>query len=121
MRRIVKPEYVDPMSFGGGDAFRFRPPFLMREVTARAFPLKANIARLHEFVDQYLNMDIPDEVVHFTPALPYVYFMALNYGGMSATTLHAQRMGWVAQHEAFFLVPLQRWRREHGKLKFKGW
>ena len=121
MARIVKPRYVDPVVFGGGQELTFRPPLLFREVTARVFPLKANIARLAEFCDQYLNMDVPDEIVHFTPALPYVYFMALNYGGMSATTVEAQRLGWVSQHEAFFLVPLERWRREHGKLVFKGW
>jgi hypothetical protein len=121
MPRIVKPRYVDPVEFGGGQELTYRPPLLFREVTARAFPLKANIARLAEFCDQYLNMDIPDEIVHFTPALPYVYFMALNYGGMSATTIEAQRLGWVSQHEAFFLVPLERWRREHGKLVFQGW
>lgn len=121
MRRIIKPKYVDPVEFGGGQSLSFRPPMLFRDVSARAFPLKANIARLAEFCDQYLNADIPDEIVHYTPALPYVYFMSLNYGGMSATTLDAQRLGWVAQHEAFFLVPLQRWRREHGKLKFQGW
>jgi hypothetical protein len=121
MPRIVKPRYVDPVVFGGGQELTYRPPLLFREVTARVFPLKANIARLAEFCDQYLNMDIPDEIAHFTPALPYVYFMALNYGGMSATSVDAQRLGWVAQHEAFFLVPLARWRREHGKLVFKGW
>jgi hypothetical protein len=32
-------------------------------------------------------MDIPPEIVQFAPALPYVYFMALNYGGMSAESL----------------------------------
>jgi hypothetical protein len=121
MARIVKPRYVDPVVFGGGQELTYRPPLLFREVTARVFPLKANIARLAEFCNQYLNMDIPDEIVHFTPALPYVYFMALNYGGMSATSVHAQRLGWVSQHEAFFLVPLARWRREHGKLVFQGW
>jgi len=119
--RIVKPRYIDPVVFGGGQELTYRPPLLFREVTARVFPLKANIARLAEFCAQYLNMDIPDEIVHFTPALPYVYFMALNYGGMSATSVHAQRLGWVSQHEAFFLVPLARWRREHGKLVFQGW
>jgi hypothetical protein len=121
MPRIVKPRYVDPVVYGGGQELTYRPPLLFREVTARVFPLKANIARLAEFCDQYLNMDIPDEIVHFTPALPYVYFMALNYGGMSATSVHAQRLGWVSQHEAFFLVPLARWRREHGKMAFQGW
>ena len=47
--------------------------------------------------------------------------MVLNYGGMSATSLAAQRSGWVSQHEVFFLVPLRRWRQENGRLVFKGW
>src|SRR3569833_2495303 len=121
MRRIVKPEYVDPAVFGGGESLEFRPPMLFREVTARVFPLKANTARPGAPAAPPPNMDISDEIVHFEPALPYVYFMMLNYGGMSATNLVAQRLGWVAQHEAFFLVPLSRWRRENGKLAFKGW
>ncbi len=118
MPRNSKPEYVDP---GRKEAISFKPPFLFRNVTARVFPLKANMARLTQFCDQYLNMDIPPEIVHFTPALPYVYFTALNYGRMSAASLQAQGLGWVAQHEVCFTVVLQQWRKIHGKLKFQDW
>ena len=47
--------------------------------------------------------------------------MVLNYGSMSAASVTAQNAGWVAQYEVTFTVPLRRWRRENGKLVFKGW
>ena len=112
----VKPNIVDISGIKVVE-----PPFLFHEVTTRVFPLKANISRLTEFCDKYLNMDIPQEIVHFTPALPYVYLMVLNYGSMSAASVQAQNAGWVAQHEVTFTVALQRWRRENGKLVFKDW
>jgi hypothetical protein len=98
-----------------------RPPFQFTGVTARVFPLKANMARLAAFCDAYVNMDIPPEIVHYRPALPYVYLMVLDYGSMSSASMHAQNVGWVAQHEVAFTVPLERWRKENGKLVFKDW
>jgi hypothetical protein len=115
------PHYIDPAGDPGVGALPVRPPFLFREVTARVFPLKANIARLTQFCDSYLNMDIPQEIVHYRPALPYVYMMILNYGSMSPSSIRAQNVGWVAQHEVTFTVPLQRWRKENGTLVFKDW
>ena len=88
------------------------PPFLFREVTSRVFPIRANIARLYTFCDQYLNLDIPDTLVHFRPSLPYVYMMVINYGSMSAASARAQNFGWVAQREVTFTVPLERWVRD---------
>jgi hypothetical protein len=38
-----KPEYIDP---AGKEAISFKPPILFRNVTARVYPLKANMARL---------------------------------------------------------------------------
>jgi hypothetical protein len=95
-----------------------KPPVRFEGVTARVFPLKANMARLRAFCDAYLNMDIPKTIVHFQPALPYVYVAVLNYGKMSAEVAN---LGWVAQHEIAFLVPLERSREEHGKLVFQDW
>ncbi len=117
----VTPPYIDPAGDPRRGALPVRPPFVLRDVTARVFPLKANIARLTEFCDSYLNMDIPDEIVHYRPALPYVYLMVLNYGSMSPSSVAAQNVGWVAQHEVTFTVPLQKWRRENGRLVFKDW
>ncbi|PPQ26601.1 hypothetical protein [Rhodopila globiformis] len=121
MPLYLKPRYIDPVGDLVQDGVYFGPPMLFREVTARVFPLKANMARLTQFCDEYLNMDIPDSIVHFTPALPYVYFAVLNYGGMSMTSHQAQSLGWVAQHEVLFAVPLQRWQRQNGKLVFQDW
>ena len=112
----VKPDFVD---VSGSPIVE--PPFIFREVTTRVFPLKANMSRLTQFCAEYLNMDIPQDIVHYTPALPYVYLMVLNYGSMSSASVTAQNAGWVAQYEVTFTVPLRRWRRENGKLVFKGW
>ena len=79
------------------------------------------MAVLRGFCDQYLNMDIPPSIVHYAPALPYVYLMVLNYGSMSGSSVEAQNLGWVAQHEVTFTVLLQRWREENGAPVFKDW
>jgi len=120
-QRIRKPAFIDPAGDPRHGTLPVQPPFMFREVTTRVFPLKANIARLTHFCDQYLNMDIPPSIVHYRPSLPYVYMMVLNYGSMSAASVQAQNVGWVAQHEVTFTVPLQRWREENGKLVFKDW
>ncbi|HEY2256134.1 MAG TPA: hypothetical protein VGI11_10890, partial [Variovorax sp.] len=39
----------------------------------------------------------------------------------SPASVQAQNVGWVAQHEVAFAVPLEQWRSENGRLVFKGW
>jgi len=124
---MTKPRYIDPAAIDpAGDqpsVLSVRPPFSFQGVTCRAFPLKANIARLTQFCNSYLNMDIPPEIVYFRPALPYVYLMVLNYGSMAPSAIQAQNFGWVAQNEVTFLVPLERWCRHKstGKPVFTDW
>ena len=72
-------------------------------VVMRVFPLRANAYRLASFVDRYLNQDIPPEIAHFRPALPYVLLMIVNYGRMTSP---ANTIGWVSQNEVLFGVPL---------------
>jgi len=114
------PRYTNPTRFNSA-SLPAVPPFGMKNVTCRAFPLKANIAVLNSFCDAYLNMDVPPEIAHFRPTLPYVYLMALDYGAMSPEAIEVQNLGWVAQHELLFMVPLQQWRREKGRMVFKNW
>jgi hypothetical protein len=117
-----KPAYVNVNGVAGIKDLPTSPPFLFREVTTRVFPVKANMARLTDFVDRYLNnMDVPEEFCHFRPSIPYVYVMVLNYGSLSPTAVGAQNVGWVAQHEVTFTIPLEWWRKENGKLVFKDW
>lgn len=118
---MKKPRYIDPADRTGSASLPANPPFSFREVTARVFPIKANIARLHGFCDYYLNMNIPRRIAHFRPGLPYVYVMVLNYGKMSVESVRAQNLGWVSQHEVTFTVPLTWWREERGRLVFKDW
>lgn len=117
----TQPDYIDPAGDARDGSLPVRPPFQFTGVTARVFPLKANMARLASFCDAYVNMDIPPEIVHYRPALPYVYLMVLDYGSMSSASMHAQNVGWVAQHEVAFTVPLERWRKVKGKLVFQDW
>jgi hypothetical protein len=100
-----------------------KPPFTFHGVTARGFPLRANMARLTQFCDSYLNMDIKKEIVYFRPALPYVYLIILNYGSMAPASVQARNFGWVAQNEVTFLVMLEKWHLDKatGKLKFDDW
>ncbi|MDB5483846.1 MAG: hypothetical protein JWO83_4899 [Caulobacteraceae bacterium] len=116
-----KPAFIDPAGDPRLSALSVSPPFLFRNVTARIFSLEANVAVLTAFCDQYLNMDIPPTIAHYAPALPYVYLMVLNYGSMAPSSVQAQNVGWVAQHEVAFTVVLQRWREENGELVFKDW
>src|ERR1700744_659495 len=110
MPAFQKPLYLSPLGDPQLNRLTVSPPFLFRNVTARVFPLRANMAMLTTFCDNYLNMDIPDTIVHYAPALPYVYLMILNYGSMSPASVQAQNAGWVGQHEVTFTVFLQRWR-----------
>ncbi len=117
----VKHHFIDPTGEASAGSLPVRPPFLFTGVTSRVFPLRANMARLTQFCDSYVNMDIPPEIVHYRPALPFVYLMVLDYGSMSSASMQAQNVGWVAQHEVAFTVPLERWRMERGRLVFKDW
>jgi len=119
--KIDKPFYVNPTGLGGPRDLEVSPPFIFPGVTASMFPLQANISRLTDYCDTYLNMDIPDDIVHYFPALPYVYLAVINYGKLSPLLFSAQNTGWVAQDEVLFLIPLEVWRREGKKMVFKEW
>jgi len=104
-------------AIGGADlALQSKPPIHFEGVTARFFPLKANMYRLRAFCDSYLN--IASQIVQFRPALPYVYLMALDYGKMAAVV---GNLGWVSQHEVGFAVPLEWYRRENDRWVFVDW
>lgn len=118
---MLKPAFIDPAGDPRLGVLSVAPPFLFRNVTGRIFSLKSNVAVLTAFCNQYLNMDIPPTIVHYAPALPYVYLMVLNYGSMAPSSVQAQNVGWVAQHEVAFTLVLQRWREENGQLVFKDW
>ena len=100
---------------GEASTLQMAPPFSFSDVKMTVFPLQANLARLTQFCDSYLNQ--AGEFVQFKPFLPFVYLIILDYGKMSAP---ATQTGWVSQREVAFGVPLQ-WLEpdENGQMAFK--
>lgn len=86
-----------------------QPPFYFRGVTMRIFPVRANLATLGQFCDQYVNF-VPGEIARYEPFVPFVYLCLINYGRMQ----QIQDTGWVAQNEIAFTIPLQ-WHRKEGE------
>lgn len=93
---------------GAAAAIQVKPPFAFSDVKMTIFPLQANLTRLTQFCDGYLNQ--ASQYAQFKPFLPFVYLILLDYGRMSAA---AAQTGWVSQREVAFGVPL-RW-MEPGK------
>lgn len=117
--KLEKPLYINATGRSGPPDLASAPPFVFNNVTTRAFPIKANLAKLTQFCDDYLNLD--QNIVQFRPSLPFVYLMVLNYGSMSSASVQAQNVGWVSQHEVTFTVALERWCWNGRQWAFKNW
>jgi LysM repeat protein len=90
------------------------PPFELGGVIMRVFPLRAKINALNLFCDRYLNL-APD-IVQFRPAAPLVRLMIVNYPRMAP---EVRNVGWVAQNEVVFNIPLEMYRVIDGKPVFE--
>lgn len=115
---------------GGNQIFGkmpLKPPFEFDDVRVMVFPLRANISKLNDFCHSYLDLWNDQDMV-FRPAAPYVFLMVLHYGKMgSGTSSRARNLGWVAQNEVAFTVPLECWKKKRGinssdeELVFQDW
>ncbi len=86
-------------------------------VVMRVFPLAAREDSLQRLCRRLLNLG-PREVAEFRPALPYVFLLLVHYGRMRPG---ASNLGWVAQNEVAFALPLE-WRRlRGGRMVFHDW
>jgi hypothetical protein len=98
------------------------PPVIKMEfpnVGMRFYPLRANPSRLQKLCDDYLNFTAEGDggpPVRFKPAAPFVLMQTVNYD-----RLEIEKIGWLRQHEAIFSVPLEWYRREHGRWVFVDW
>jgi len=90
------------------------PPFELGGVIMRIFPLRAKINALNLFCDRYLNL--APEIVQFRPAAPLVRLMIVNYPRMAP---EVRNVGWVAQNEVVFNIPLEMYRVVDGKPVFE--
>ncbi len=116
-RRRAQSPHLPLFSDAPGGSLRIQPPFSFAGMTARVFPLRANIDSLQRFVDGHLNF-IPPEVGRFRVPAPYVYLMMLDYGKLA---LEAANLGWLAQREIMFCVPLEWYKVVDGRWVFSDW
>jgi hypothetical protein len=78
----------------------------MRNVALQVFPLRADMARMRQFINSYLNF-VDDEhppPYYFKPAMPYVMLQILYYPYLAVTTSNTV---WLTQREVSFSVPLE--------------
>jgi hypothetical protein len=94
-----------------------KPPFVFNNMSARIFPLRANLDALQHLCDGYLNI-VPPEVGHFRASMPYVYLMVLDYGQVGEAVM---RVGWFAQLEVFFSIPVEWYKLVDGQWTFHDW
>lgn len=84
-------------------------------VVTQIYPLKANVGRLQELCDSYLNLS---EDLYFEATVPWVLMQVCDYGKMASTS---RNVGWFSQHELAFGVPIQWYRKERNKWAFVDW
>lgn len=93
-----------------------KPPFVFNGLSSRVFPLRANMDALQRFCNAYLNI-VPESVGRFRASVPYVYLAMLDYGQIA----DGSGIGWFAQVEVFFAVPVEWYRKVDGRWVFHDW
>jgi len=78
------------------------PPFRFRGVNVRVFPLRADLNRLRQFCDTFLN--VFDDVATFRPLDGFVELVVLEYPNI--TSMEQPAFATYGQTEVFFLVPV---------------
>lgn len=78
----------------------------MRNVALQIYPLRADMARMRQFINSYLNfVDDPYPLpYYFKPAMPYVMLQILQYPYLAVTTGNSVRF---TQREVSLSVPLE--------------
>lgn len=92
-----------------------KPPFVFNGMSARIFPLRASLDALQQLCNGYLNF-VPPEAGRFRASMPYIFLMVLDYGEVAEAIT---RIGWFAQMEVFFSVPVDWYRLVNGKWVFQ--
>lgn len=92
------------------------PPLTFRNVSARVFPIRANLDVLQQLCDSYLNI-VPAEAGRFRVPFPYVNLVVLDYGEMG----DAMRAGWFSQVEVYFGLTVEWYKQVRGQWVFHDW
>src|ERR1700719_4441596 len=100
---MTRQEFTEKLPPFISSQLSITPPLMFRGVSARFFPLRANLDILQQLVDSYLNI-VPPEAGHFRVSLPYVQLVLLDYGQMGESEM---RTGWFSQVEVYFGVAVE--------------
>ena len=114
---MTSEEFTRNLPPYANDPARSKPPFVFNNLSARVFPLRASLAALQHMCDSYLNF-VPREVGRFRAVAPYVYLALLDYGQISEMV---DSIGWFAQMEVYFGVPVEWYKVVNGKWMFHDW
>jgi hypothetical protein len=114
---MTSEEFTSQLPVFANDPLPIKPPFAFKGLSARIFPLRANLDALQQLCNGYLNF-VPPEVGRFRAVVPYVYLAMLDYGQISEVVTS---LGWFAQVEVFFCVPVEWYKVVNGKWVFHDW
>jgi len=114
---MTSEEFTRNLPPYANDPARSKPPFVFNNLSARVFPLRASLAALQHMCDSYLNF-VPQEVGRFRAVMPYVYLALLDYGQISEMV---DSVGWFAQTEVYFGIPVEWYLFVNGKWVFHDW
>jgi hypothetical protein len=106
--------YLPPLAY---NKLKVTPPLTFRHVSARVFPLRANLDILQQLCDSYLNI-VPPEAGLFRAPVPYVFLVILDYGQIGEKEM---RTGWFSQVEVYFGVPVEWYKCVQGQWVFYDW
>lgn len=109
---LTYPDFNDAR---GSAVMTALPPFDFQGAVMRVFPLRARPDVLRSFVDRFLNLT-PGGIATFRPSIPYVLMMVIDYGRMEPEVAN---VGWVAQNEFLFSIPLDWYRIVDGQPVFQ--
>jgi len=107
-------KYLSPLAY---NKLPTKGPLMFRHVSARVFPLRANLDILQQLCDSYLNI-VPPEAGYFRVPLPYVNLVVLDYGQMGEKEM---RIGWFSQVEVYFGMAVEWYKLVDGQLLFYDW
>jgi len=110
-------EFTNSLPLLTDNALPIKPPFLFNGMSARVFPLRAQLDTLQRVCDGLANF-IPPQAGYFRAPMPYVFMMVLDYGQVAEAVA---RIGWFAQIEVFFMIPVEWYTLVDGQWVFHDW
>jgi hypothetical protein len=111
---LTRHEFTKQLPDLTNDPIGVKPPLLFNGVSARIFPLRANLDILQQLCDSLLNI-IPHEAGYFRVPFPCVQLAVLDYGQLGESVM---RTGWFSQIEVYFGVFVEWYKRVNGSYVF---